>query len=143
MIAAVLTSVALPVMWGAYSDLSRNMTVSSVESEIIDLLHCMEEVVNGGVGSAVEIEMDLRSWGSCTLDHVVIGGQLNGSGPDRYLVRYILDGSTKGFLSLDPPLAMTLSSGEGPLELSEGSHDIRIVHGMAGHEHVAFIEKVN
>jgi len=142
MIAAVLTSLAVPAMWGAYGDLSRNMTESEVEGDIMDLLHVVEDVINSGPGSTMEIDIELRSWGTCRLDNVVIGGFLNGSGPDRYLARYALDGEKGGFLSLDPPLAMTLASGEGSLELSEGNHRIRVVHGMVGSEHVAFMGEV-
>ncbi len=140
--AAVLTSIALPVIWGAYSDLSTTMTVSGVEREIQGLLFSVEEVVNGGVGSTMEIELEFRSWGLCSIDKVMIGGDFNDSGPDRYLVRYIIEGGRGSLLSLDPPLAMTLPSGEGPLELSEGTHRIRVVHGVVGKEHVAYLEKV-
>ncbi|MGA1848748.1 MAG: hypothetical protein ACMUHB_05340 [Thermoplasmatota archaeon] len=140
--AAVITSIALPVIWGAYSDLSTTMTVSGIEHEIGELLLSIEEVVNGGVGSTIEIDLEFRSWGLCNIDKVTIGGDLNDTGPDRYLARYSIDGGRGSFLSLDPPLAMTLASGEGSLELSEGSHRIRLVHGQVGIEHVAYLEKV-
>jgi hypothetical protein len=143
MIAAVLTSIALPVTWGAYSDLSTHMTVSGIEREIRELLFSIEEVVNGGIGSSMEIELELRSWGICTIDKVAIGGTYNSTGPDRYSVRYSIDGGRGSFISLDPPLPMTLASGEGPLELAEGSYMIRVVHGLLEKEHIAYLERVD
>lgn len=125
LITAVITSLALPVFWGAYEDLSERMTMIAVEEEVSSLLKKIDDVLSGGKGSSLDLILDLDSWGFGRLESVKIGGPGNGTDPSAYMVRYSIKGLGSSFMSLDPPQKIVSEDGSG-LELQEGSHELRI-----------------
>lgn len=139
LVAAVLTSMTVPAVWSAYQNLSVNMTVDALENEIADMLDMVRAVMDGGVGSVVEVNLEIRHWGSSVVERVEMGGSLNGSS-ERFMVSYIIAGYGKGFLCLDPPVEMISPRYEGGLVLTEGTYTLRLEHGSLEDEELCFVE---
>lgn len=138
LITAVIMSISVPLVWSAYTDLSVNNTVASVEREIRDLLEIIEDVMDGGVGSTLETDLEISSWGNARIESVRIGGSLNETfKSDRYMIFYIITGFGRGFMTLDPPIP--LLSDEG-IHLSDGSHRLRVSHRSSEDGDHCFIE---
>jgi hypothetical protein len=129
LITAVVASISIPLVWSAYTDLSLNNTVASVESEIMDLLEIIQDVMDGGVGSTLETEMELSSWGNARINGVRIGSGMNETNSsERYLISYFITGYGRGFVSLDPPIPLYSQYG---IDLTEGKYRLRVTHGSS------------
>jgi hypothetical protein len=138
LVVSIVTSIAVPVVWAAYSDLSITMTQSSIEKELRDLFEVVESVMDGGVGTSLKVSMDISNWGSAGLDRVTIGTKMNtSSDPDRYVISYEIRGEGRSFISLDPPVAMLSDDG---IILSNGDHELRLEHEVYLDEHICFVE---
>lgn len=141
LIAAVITSITVPAVWSAYQNLSVNMTVDALENEITGMLDMVRAVMDGGVGSVVEVDLDIKHWGSSEVERVEMGGSMNGSS-ERFMVSYTITGYGKGFLCLDPPVQMISSGNEGGLALTEGTYRLRLEHGSVEDIELCFLELV-
>ncbi|MFO8051716.1 MAG: hypothetical protein R6V01_08475 [Thermoplasmatota archaeon] len=141
-IAAVITSLSLPIFWGAYDSLSENMTLSSVEGEIGELLRVVEDVMSGGTGSTLDAEISFNSWGTSDIEYVKVGGPLENGNASSLKIEYSISGVGTSFLSLDPPLRMCSSKG-GSLFLQEGKHQLRVVNRMFDGVPAAEVEKMD
>lgn len=143
MIAAVITSIAIPAFWSAYDDLSSNITIKDVESDLRAVLRSIDKVMSGGVGSTLEVDMEIDAWGSSNIEEILIGGSLrNGSDPSRYMITYEIRGRGRSILTLDPPVAMGDLENEEGVRLGEGRTVIRLVHGLIEKEHVCLLQLV-
>jgi hypothetical protein len=140
LLTAIVTSMVIPVVWSAYTDLSISMTRSSIETEVLDLFDDIRTVMDSGVGSSIEVELEIREWGSADIQRFTIGTGINDPiGGDSYLVRFDIGDDGSSFMSLDPPVAMISQEG---IELSSGRTELRLVHEMIGVEHICTIEMV-
>ncbi|MBN1390941.1 MAG: hypothetical protein JXA22_09910 [Candidatus Thermoplasmatota archaeon] len=138
-IAAVITSVAVPAFWSAYQSLSVNMTLEAIEEEISDMLQMVRAVMDGGVGSNMEMKFEVRHWGSATVERVEIGGPLNGSS-ERFMVSYSITGYGKGFLCLDPPVQMTCTDLGQINVIGDGTYHLKLKHDVIEMVHVCSVD---
>ncbi|MGA1819658.1 MAG: hypothetical protein ACMUHU_01475 [Thermoplasmatota archaeon] len=138
LIAAVVTSVSVPLVMTAYSDLSAKVTVDALEEEIGHLLRMVRAVMDSGNGSTAEVDIEISHFGSSRVERVAIGGP-PGSGSERFMVSYEVSGHGRGFMSLDPPLPMTTVEGEG-LQLDEGGHTLILRNVQEGTDRICLIE---
>ena len=137
MIAAVVISLSIPLVWSAYSDLSVNNTVASLEREMADLLEIIDNVMNAGTGSTMDAELRVSSWGTARIESLMIGSTMNDtSSSERFLITYRISGYGSGFMSLDPPIPLLSDVG---IELTEGEHTLRISHGLAEMGHYCYL----
>ena len=141
LIAAVLTSLMVPLVWSAYRDLSATITEGSLGSELQRLVSAVQDVMSGGVGSRVEVRLELKGWGSCSIQRVEVGGSLEGSSADRYLVRYAISGCADGRLAPEPLTPMTTKDGSS-LVLNEGTYFVTVTHCSKGSVHMAVLGRV-
>jgi hypothetical protein len=140
LVAAIVTSVAVPVLWSSYSDLSTTMTERYIEKEIRDMFEVVQEVMDGGYGTRVKFTIELETWGGADLEHFTIGSSSEDPGnKDRYIVSYKIEGYGRGFMSLDPPVALVSLEGIG---LSAGHHELWLEHKLLSSEEVCWIEMV-
>jgi hypothetical protein len=138
LVGAVVMSMMVPLVWSAYSDLSINYTLSSIETEIRDLFGVIEEVMDGGIGTTINHNIEISAWGVGNIEYLILGALANDTGSSqRYLASYSVSGYGSGFMSLDPPIP--LLSPEG-IRITEGSYELRITHGSLNGEHYCRIE---
>lgn len=137
-IAAVLTSLTLPVLWGAYSDLSDTVTEGSMKRELSRVLRCVDEVMSGGPGSSLELTVDLTGFGTSRVEEVLIGGPLNSTDGSSFRIEAHVGDMGDLLLALDPPVLMTSSDGQG-LRLGPGVHGLRIGHESINGHHYAVV----
>jgi hypothetical protein len=138
LIASVVMSITVPLVWSAYSDLSVKNTVVSIEREIRDLFEIIEDVMDGGIGSTLEARMEISSWGNARIEDLSIGGRLNGSkDSERFLISYHITGYGNRFMSLDPPVPLLSIEG---INLSNGIHRLKITHDLSDDGHYCHIE---
>ncbi|MGA1793239.1 MAG: hypothetical protein ACMUHM_04755 [Thermoplasmatota archaeon] len=140
LIAAVVTSISVPLVFSAYGELSVKITVEALEEEIAGFLEMVRTVMDGGNGSVIEIDLDISHFGSSKVERVNIGGPPE-SGSERFLVSFEVTGHGRGFMSLDPPLPMVSTDG-GALELKEGDHELRLCHVEKGENRVCTVELI-
>jgi hypothetical protein len=127
LIAAVLTSLVIPVFWGAYDELSENITESSLEKAAYRLLSAVSDVMSGGTGSALEVDIKVEGFGSAEANGLFVGGDVEGNGSERYIISFCISGGPKRCLSLRQPVAMASPDGKG-LALGDGHHRLKVVH---------------
>jgi hypothetical protein len=140
LIASVVMSITVPIVWSAYSDLSVKNTVVSIEREIRDIFEIIEDVMDGGVGSTLEARMEISSWGTARVEELAIGGRLNGSnGSERFLISYHISGYGSRFMSLDPPVPILSIEG---INLGEGIYSLKITHALSDDGHYCHIEVI-
>jgi hypothetical protein len=138
LIAVIITSMAVPMVWSAYTDLSVTATQNSTESEARELLDVVQTVMDSGVGTTMVHELHLRSWGSSALDSFSIGTGISDIHEvNRYLVSYSIRDLGDGFMSLDPPVAMLSDDG---VTISDGTYRIMLEHRFHQNEHVCWLE---
>jgi hypothetical protein len=140
LIASVVMSITVPLVWSAYSDLSIKNTIVSVEREITELFEVIEDVMDAGVGSTLSTRFEVSSWGSARILSIKIGGQMNGSeSSEQFLISYQISGYGNRIMSLDPPVAMLSSEA---ISLSEGIYDLKISHELTENGHICILEMV-
>jgi len=138
LIAAVLTSLVVPVFWGAYGDLSATITEGSLDSELFDLVSSVQDVMSGGEGSRVEVGLELNGWGNCDIERIEIGGTPGGRSSDSYLIRYVISGRAEKRMAPQPLTLMTTDEG-APLVLFEGSYVVYVTHVVDGTTRMALL----
>ncbi|MCU0798542.1 MAG: hypothetical protein MUC62_02575 [Candidatus Thermoplasmatota archaeon] len=136
LIAAVLTSLVVPVFWSAYGDLSATITEGALDSELFELVSSVQDVMSGGVGSRVEVSIELKGWGSCDIERIEVGGMADPRSSESYLIRYVISGRAERRMAPQPLTVMTTEGGS-TLVLSEGSFVISVTHMMMGTTHMA------
>jgi hypothetical protein len=138
LVAAVVTSIAIPVLWSSYSDLSMTMTERSIEREIREMFEVVQEVMDAGYGTRIKLTLKLDTWGASILGSFIIGAaEDDPSDSDRFIVSYRIEGHARGFRALDPPVAMLSAGG---IELSEGYHELWFEHKRINDTESCWIE---
>lgn len=135
LIAAVLMSMAVPIFWGAYQDLSTTMTVSEIGEKAKDILDTVEALVSGGEGSTVRREVHLRSYGSSALEEMLVGSPPGSDRTESYAVVFEVSGHGRSIVALDPPVRMISDDGGNGLVLHEGRYELELVHVIVQGEH--------
>lgn len=138
LIAAVLTSLVVPVFLSAYGDLSATITEGSLDSELFKLVSTVQDVMSGGEGSRVEVKLELYGWGNCEIERIEVGGRPDGGSSDSYLIRYIINGKAEKRLAPRPLTVMTTEEG-APLILLKGSYVVSVTHVLNGTTRMAVL----
>ncbi|MFW3147113.1 MAG: hypothetical protein ACMUIE_09920 [Thermoplasmatota archaeon] len=139
LITAVLMSLSVPILWGAYQDLSTTMTVSEIEERARELLDTIEILVSGGEGSSVRKEVRLRSYGSSSIEEMRIGSPLGSDSVEGYAVVYVVSGHGRSILALDPPVRMISDDHGRGMVLHEGISYLELVHVILEGEHCVVV----
>ena len=126
LIGACIIAFAAPIFYSAYDDISSNVTENRIEEELNVLLETMELVLAGDFGTTIEINLDLKGFGSVSIDKISIGGPLDDS-PERFVLSYALSNGYGKKFTLDPPYPI-VSSENSTLELNSGSFDLKVTN---------------
>ena len=138
LIAAVLTSLAVPMVLDAYEDLSCSVANDRALREMDAIADAARAVLDGDVGSSMDIGLELRGWGSATLTSVVIGGAIDPARTsEAYMMVFQIELLGRVSSAPDPPIAMTNADGSGGMVLGEGRTHLTVTHIVIGSVHAA------
>ena len=138
LIASVLTSLMVPLLLGAYEDLSCSVAEDRALREMDRISRAARSVLDGDVGSSVEIEVHLEGFGMASFKRGIIGGPIGGvRNATAYMMVFDIDLLGRILTAPDPPIAMTSGGGVGGLSLGEGDEVIVITHVLIGEVHAA------
>jgi hypothetical protein len=142
LIAAVLTSLMVPIVLGAYEDLSCSVAEHRALREMDRLSGAARSVLDGDIGSSVDLEVDLRGFGLAGFRIGLIGGPLVGErNASAYMIVFDIDLLGRILTSPDPPIAMTSEGGLAGLTLGEGEEVLTVTHVMIGGVHAACFKR--
>lgn len=142
MIAAVLTALMVPLVMGAYEDLSRTVAQDRALAEMARIARAGRAVMDGDVGSCVSLTIDVRGFGSVQLEKGTIGATLM-DGPTAEAYTIVFDMGSLGEVSTvpEPLMAMTGPDGSSGLTITEGENHLTVTHVSVGGVHAASFMK--
>jgi hypothetical protein len=142
MIAAVLTSLMVPIVLGAYEDLSCSVAEHRALKEMDRISGAARSVLDGDVGSSMDLSVDLRGFGLAGFKIGVIGGPLVGErNASAYMIVFDIDLLGKVLTAPDPPIAMTSEGGMVGLTIGEGEETLMVTHVILGGVHAAAFKR--
>lgn len=142
LIATTITALVLPVFWSAYEDLSLKRAENGLGGEMEELLDTVRGVMDGGVGSYQEVEIEVPTGMGIGLDDLVIGGPLNGEERwTSFTIRYRFRGEGWAILTTDPPIPMSRGDLKGGLEPTK-EFRVGIMHEVIEGDHIAILQIV-
>jgi hypothetical protein len=142
LIAGILTSLMVPIVMGAYQDLSCRVAEDRALAQMERIVRAARSVMDADAGSTIEVRIDVSGFGSAPFQEGTIGGAV-GAYPDAGAYSIVIEFSNLGRVSTspDPPIAMTRGEGGSGLQLREGAMVLVVTHSLIGGMHVAsFVE---
>lgn len=142
LIAAVLTSLMVPIVLGAYEDLSCSVAENRALREMDRISGAARSVLDGDIGSSVDLEVDLWGFGLAGFKNGLIGGPLVGErNASAYMIVFDIDLLGKVHTAPDPPIAMTSEGGSVGLTLGEGEAVLTVTHVIIAGVHAASFKR--
>lgn len=143
LMAAVLTSLMVPVVLGAYQDMSMSVAEDRALRDMSRIAWAARSVLDGDAGSTVRIQLELDGFGSSEFIEGTIGGPLDGEERWRaYVIVFELEGAGRITSAGDPPLPMTDDNGGSGLYLLPGRTELEVTHVIVDGIHAASFRKL-
>lgn len=122
LITAIVIGLATPAVLGGLSIFDRSQVYERILGTLLNFAEVAKQYYAAGGGSEA-LDLDLRGGLWTRVEFVIMGDVLGGSTAN--VITFKLSGEEKQFLLIEKP-RVPISTGDGPLTLSEGLYSLRV-----------------